>query len=917
MMAPRPYRLLQRILLPREFREEFGEEMCTVVAEHWKSVRGQLGPVGATRFWIRQVFGLARSAVNLRRGGRAPAERRGSAPGRTPRYRSSREGALATIGYDVRAAARTLARRPGLSGLCVLVLGAGIGINTSAYSLVSGVLLRPLPFADSERLMVVREVPAENNAEARVFAGSSGEVHASPVTVEEWQRSQDVIELVGYDPRERMLAGEDPLVVRSAHVTTDFFRFLGEDLLFGVDPTAVEGEEPPPVVLGHALWRSRYGADAEVVGQSLELTSSMADDVSVYTIVGVARPRFDFPAGAQLWTMSRPAQVATGQTASEVGGAGNRGIVVDPAGSVRTVRSKTRPVLGRLREGVTLARAEGELSAIASSIPYNEGWRAQLTPLQDEVTRPIRPALLMLMAAVGLTLTIACANVGGLLLARGIARREELAVRSALGASRARLARGMLLEGLLLGVLGGGAGVALAFLATQALARSTSAILPRYALPGVDAPVLWFAVIVSLATGLLAALAPALGSATDLSPAIRENRGGTVRSRMRSALVVSEIALSVVLLAGAGLLLRSFLQVIAVDPGFRAAEAVAFELRMPRSLYSGRERWGFQEKLAQRVATLPGVVSAGTTRNLPMTGSSEPNPIIVEGREAESAAPAAQTTAVSADYFRAMEIELLRGRYLEAADSISGWVAVVNETFARTFFPNDDAIGRRVRRAFGGTNYFEIVGVVRDVRQTALMEPPGPQLYTIASQDFTQPGFHLVVRSSLPLSVLAPAVRSALADVEPDAIIPTITPLEELLSRSAARPRFYALSLGTFAAVALALALFGLYGVLSQMVAERRGEVAVRVVLGAQSGQVIALFLRRGLGLVLAGLALGLAGALATTRLLSAVLFGVDPLDPATFAGVAALLLGTALLATLVPARAAATAQPAEVLAGS
>ncbi len=778
-----------------------------------------------------------------------------------------------------RFAARMLLRSPLFSAATILILAVGIGANSAMFSIVSGVLLRPLPFADPDQLVVLAETRAD----------AVGDTRASLATFLAWRDGQSAVAVAAYSETVFNLTGGDPIVAKGGAVSANFFPFLGESLLHGRSFTVDEDRPSAPrtLILGHSLWQSRFAGDRNVLGRSIRIENR------TYTIVGIARPGFDFPDGAQYWTPIQP------QLGEEY---------------LHIVQAKFARVLGRLQPGVTIERAGEQLSAIAGALPSNQGWSARVVPLHEDITGDVESPLLILMAAVLLVLLIACANVGNLLLARGAARNQELAIRTALGASRGRIAQELLAEGLLLSVAAGALGVLAALWSLDLLVRLSPTEVPRLAQVSIDGRVLVFTVVISLLTGLLAGAFPVLRSVSrDLTPALKEAgrqvTAGRGRGRLQSALVVAEVALSVVLLISAGLLLRSFVAIVSVDPGFQPERVTTFDLTLPRFKYSTMENRAFTADLVNRAQGIPGVVSAAVVHNLPISGRRMSGPVLVENRERDPSSPPAHIGFVSPGFFRTMGIHLIRGRDFEARDTDRGPVAIVNETFARTFFPGEDPIGKNARTLFGPRNMKEIVGVVADVHQIGLTQAPEPVFYTFSAHDISS-SFTLVVRSSRPARTVVAAVRTVLRDVDPDLPFGTVATMQDLIARSVARPRFYATLLGTFAVLAVTLALLGLYAVLSQSVTQRRHEIGIRLALGARATDLQRLLLEQGLRYTLLGAAIGVASAWATTRVLTRLLFGVQPTDALTFVAVTGLLLGTALLAMLLPARRATRTDP-------
>jgi predicted permease len=776
-----------------------------------------------------------------------------------------------------------LRRSPLFSLATILILAVGIGANTAMFSIVSAVLLRPLPFADPDRLVVLSETNASAGEDAR----------ASLATFLAWQAQQKAVALTSYSEAEFNLTGPEPIVARGVAVSANFLPFLGESVLHGRTFNAADDRPSAPrtLILSHAFWQSRFAADPQLIGRTLRIENQ------VYTVIGVARPGFDFPESSQFWT---PIQPYMGEE------------------HLRIVQAKIAHVLGRLEPGVTVQHAREQLSTIAGAIPANQGWSARVVPMREELTSAVRSPLLILMAAVLLVLLIACANVGNLLLARGAMRQQELAIRSALGASRARIAREVVAEGVLLALCAGALGTLAALWCLDLITGLAPEQLPRFEQVSVDAPVLVFTIVISLLTGLLASAFPLLRSYTaDLTPALksggRQTTAGRTAGTVRNALVVAEVALSVVLLVGAGLLLRSFLAIVSVNPGFQAESVTTFDITLPHYKYSVMQHRAFADQIVSATERVPGVTSAAIIHNLPISGRRMIGPVLIENRERDPSKPPVHIGFVSPGYFKTMGIRMLRGRDFEPADADRGWVAIVNESFVRTYFPGEDPIGKKARSLFGPRNMKEIVGVVADVHQTDLTEPPEPVFYTNAAQDIAM-GFTLVVRSSRPAADVTSAVRSVVRTLDPDLPLGSSVTMRDLIARSVARPRFYATLLGSFAALAATLAMLGLYGVLAQSVAQRRAEIGIRMALGARGRDIQRLVLDQGLRYTLLGAAIGVLGAWSLTRVLRRLLFGIQPNDGLTFLAVVVFLLGIALLAMVVPARRAARTDPLNTL---
>jgi putative ABC transport system permease protein len=790
---------------------------------------------------------------------------------------------------DLRYGLRSLFRSPGVTLIAILTLGLGIGANSAIFSVVNTALLRPLPYPDPGRLMLVMESnPAKGYQRFPL----------SPLNYVDYRDQNSVLErLCAFDGTSFILTGAGrPEKIQGARVSAGFFETLGIAPLNG-RAFAADEDRPGPdqvAILGHGLWQRRFGSDPGVLGRTVTLGGA------AYTVVGVMPPGFAFPNRSEIW---KPMALADNEMQS-------RG-------------SHYLLSIGRLRPGVSPERARADLEAIAARLQQrypdtNTGWTARVEPLAERIIGDARPTLLVLLAAVGFVLLIACANVASLLLARAAARRKEFAVRSALGAGRARLARQLITESLLLGLLGGGLGLLLALWGTDLLSAAAPPGIPRVREVGVDGRVILFTGGVALLTGLLFGLAPALQAArTDLNEALKEGArgdgGSPRRHRARALLVVAETALALVLLAGAGLMLRSLLRLQAIDPGFDPRHVLAVHVELPDARYPDeRRRADFFRAALERLASLPGAQAAGAVFPLPMGGDRLIFSFGIEGRPvAEADRPSAGYYVVSPDYFRAMGIHLMSGRAFTERDREGApRVAIINATMARQFWPGEDPVGRRIVIDNGPQDLWrEIVGVVQDVKHTELEGDSVAQMYEPYPQA-PLPLMTLTVRAAGAPEGLAEAARRAILALDKDQPVSRTATMDRLLAESIARPRYSLLLLGVFAGVALLLATVGIYGLLSHSVTQRTREIGIRMALGARRGQVLVLVIANGMRLALLGIGAGLLGAIALTRLMSSLLYRVSPTDPATLAAVALLLAGAALLACLVPARRATRVDP-------
>ncbi len=802
---------------------------------------------------------------------------------------------MGTLWQDLRYGIRTLLRRPGFTLIAVLALMLGIGANSAIFSVVNGVLLRPLPYADPERLVQVWEYrPRQGMNQIEV---SSAEFAA-------WRDQNRVFEqIAAIDHADYNLTGNDePQRISGARVSASYFPLLGVKPALG--RTFLPEEDQPDhnsvVVLSYGIWQGRFGSDPNILGKSVTLNGTAC------TVIGIMPRGFQLPHDAGL---ARPIAF----TSAEQTTSGNHYL----------------EVIARLKPGVTIKEAAGEMSAIAGRLEQtfpntNVGHGVVLVPLHEQVVGEVRPALLVLLGAVGFVLLIACANVANLLLARSAARRKEIAIRTALGASRARIIRQLLTESLFLAVLGGAAGLLLAMWGVDLLIRLIANSIPRANEISLDGRVLGFTLLISLMTGLLFGLLPALQtSRPDLTESLKEGGRDSAesfrRNRARSLLVVCEVALTLVLLIGAGLLIKSFLRLRDVNPGFNPAGTLTLELSLPASKYSdGAQIAGFYQQLLPRVEALPGVQAAGAVSVLPLSGNDESNFVGIEGHQPLPPGQAlrAGRRIVNPDYFRAMGIPLKRGRPFTQADTReTERVMIINETMAHRFFaPDEDPLGKRIRTGGGSSPWLSVVGVVGDVRHGGLDRDARPEMYFPYLQAPSR-SMALVVRAAAgdPLKLAGP-VRGQVLSLDKDQPIGNVMSLEQLLAESVAPRRFSMLLLGLFAAVAMILAAVGIYGVMSYSVAQRTREIGIRMALGAQAADVLRMVVGQGMVLAVIGLGVGLATALAVTRVMSSLLFEVSATDPLTFAGVSILLAVAALLACYIPARRATKVEPVVAL---
>lgn len=813
---------------------------------------------------------------------------------------------METVWQDVRYGVRMLARNPGLTAIAVLALALGVGANTAIFSVVNSVLLRPLPYKTAERLVSLYGQNT-NNAEAN----STDKPPLSYPDFRDYKEQAQTLQYVAaYSQSGTVLTsgGDEPERVLGADVSAELFPMLGVEPFIGrvFTPEEDKAGAPPVVVLGYGLWQRRFGADKSIIGREIKFGARSA------TVIGVMPPDFKFPVQAERSDFFDSFTAATARAS---------------AASLESRDSRSNTIVASLKPGATLQQAQAEIDAIARRLAEqypatNAGWRARLISLHEDVTGDVRPALFVLLGAVLFVLLITCANVANLLLARASARHREMAIRTALGASRARIVRQLLTESLLLSFMGGVLGLLLALWGIDLLVAASPASLPRVAEINLDHRVLAFTLFVSAVTGIIFGIFPALASSKlDLNESLKEGGRGSMegarRNRVRSLLVVSEIALSLILLIGAGLLIKSFLRLLDTDPGYTAARVLSVTLPLSRTKYPQPEQQSayFQE-LINRARSLPGVEAVGATNLLPLGLRDTFSTFDIEGRP--PAAPEAKTAArnysITPDYFRVMSIPVRRGRAFTERDAKDAPpVIIINEAFAHRFFPNEEARGKRIIFE-DETNQplrpREIVGVVGNVRHEGLDEKEQPEYYVPFFQAPDRQ-MDLVVRSAISNpAALTVAVRGAIRSIDKDQLIWEVKTMDERVAKSVAPRRFQMLLLGIFATLALLLASIGIYGVMNFTVTQRTHEIGIRLALGAQAKDVFRLVIGQGMTLALIGVVIGLLGALALTRVMASLLYNVSALDPLIFAGIALLLACVALLACLIPARRATRVDP-------
>ena len=785
---------------------------------------------------------------------------------------------------DVRFGLRQLWKAPGFSVVAILTLGLGIGSSSAIFSVVNGVLLRPLPYPEPDALVRVHEVVPQY-----------GRFSVAPANFLDWRTQNKSFErIAAYSGTSGTLIWDDgPERVQGASVSWDLMELLKVRPALG--PGFEEKHDRPGgndvLILSHGLWLRRFGGDPAVIGTSINFSGTPA------TIVGVMPEGFYFPSRtAEFW----------------------RPIAINPSDPPRGAHFLG--VVARLKEGVTTDQAGAEMKGIAEQLakqyPNNSANEsAEIVSLLEQVVGTIRPALMTLLAAVGVVVLIVCANIANLLLVRASMREKEVAIRTALGAGRSRLAMQMLAESLVLSLTGGALGLLLAYLAIPAIQTLSAGSIPRVADVSIDGSVLGFTLVASLLTGVIFGLVPAWqASRAGAGSALKEGGRSSVGSGgkwMRSALLVAEVALSLVLLVGAALLLRSFSKLTNVNPGFNPQGVLAFQVSLPAASYADDGKvLQYYDRLLERLAATPSVTSAAAVQSLPIRGSYVLS-VVIHGQPtpAPGEEPSANYRAITPDYFATMGIPVLRGRAFTRQDATTGArVTIVDEAFARRHYPGEEAIGRRIDIG-NGTDNAEIIGIVGNVNYTGLDALPTPTMYMSTAQDSFNT-LWVMARTEGDPNALSGTVRQIVRDLDGRLPAYSMTPLAEVVSESVAQQRFSMLLILLFGGVALFLSAVGLYGVVAYTVSLRTREIGLRMAVGASPSDVLRMIVGGGMKLALLGVALGVGGALALSQLVKAMLFEVEPSDPASYAATAGLLLMVAALACYIPARRAMRVDP-------
>lgn len=785
---------------------------------------------------------------------------------------------MQTILQDLRYGVRVLRKHPGFTFIAVLTLALGIGANTAIFSVVYGVVLKPLPYKEAERIVVANVSPPDFQ-----------DLKASNQSFDQlamWASNQYGVNIDG-----------ETTQMLGAVVSPEFFPLLGIQPIAGRVWRAEEDTQPL-VVISHGLWQSKFGARPDVLGKSVRLGGTP------HTIIGVMPPEFQYPThDFKMWVTLGSAMAMVPQQSA------NR--------QLRIFRA-----VAHLKPDVTIANMRGEMRVFSERLQKqypdtNTGVELNFTSLYERIVGDVRQAMLVLLVTVGFVLLIACANVANLVLARVASREREIAIRSAMGAGRFRIVRQLLTESLVLSVTGGALGLLLAAWGVEMLLRLNPASLPRLTSININYSVLWFTLGITALTGVLFGVFPAWQSTrVSFNQALKEGGRGTAGNvkgrKLRGALVVAEIALSLVVLVGAGLLIKSFVRLIQVEPGFVADNLLTANVALVQ-FSDPNKRVQIQREVLSRVAQIPGVQAVGGGTGLPPVSPQRGTRFAVQGLSNDNANErGAYFIAVSPDYFRALGTKVVAGRaFSERDDEKNAKVVIINQALARRLFPNESALGKRFQlvNPEQSNDWREVVGVVSDIRYSGLDDPSDAAIYT----PFAQTPFiwnYLMIRTNVAPETLVNSVRQAILAVDPTLEPMNFQPMNQLLYESVAQPRFYTLLLGAFAVLAMVLAAVGIYGVISYSVTQRTHEIGVRMALGARRKDVLSLVIREGLGLAIIGTVIGVAGAYAATRSLSSLLFEVSATDPITFIGVAALLTFVALLASFIPAYRATKVDP-------
>lgn len=806
---------------------------------------------------------------------------------------------MQTLWQDLRYGARMLAKNRGFAAMAIFTLSLGIGANSAIFSVINGVLLRPFSFSDPGRLVVVWE---------RCLKQGLPRMVVSPPNFADWRAQNHVFQdMAAYRQQDfNLVGGGDPERVRGLRVSATMFSMLGVRPVLGRDfqPDEDQPGAPAAVIISYGFWQRRFGGNPAVIGQSITLGSENA------AIIGVMPPGFDFPPPIAFRGEARPVKV-------ELWTQLRYGLEMNQRSAHNLY------ALARLKQGVSLEQAESDLKNISERLARdfpssNDGWDAFLAPLHEQVVGDVKTALLVLPAAVLFVLLIACANVANLLLVRATGRQRELAIRSALGAGRSRLIGQMLVESALLSLLGGALGLALAAGALKLIAALAPQNIYRLDAVSLDGSVVVFTLLVSLATAALFGLVPAWQtSRINLAPALKDGSGGASdsasRHQLRNLLVVVEVALALVLLTGAGLLVRSFIRLQAAPTGFQAERLIAMTINLPRASYPDRpSRLAFIERLMPKLAAAPMLQSVAFSHNLPLDVGLQGTEFKVESQPVPpDHKPHTHVSIVSPGYFQTMGIPLLRGRDFAASDNADApGVVIINSHLAERYFSGQDAVGKRLEMGFRTGVPLQIIGVAVDVRHDTLQADLYPGMYLPYAQYYGSLPLILLLRSASDPGTVASAVRQQVRELDAQLPVYDVKTMNQALDTAVARPRFMTFLLAVFATVAALLAAVGIYGVMSYAVAQHTREIGIRMALGAQPPDILKLVVGQGLILVLIGVSIGVVAAFALTRLMTSLLFGVTATDPLTFVGVSVALIAVAITACYLPARRAMKVDP-------
>ena len=874
--AQRFYRRLLR-LLPFDFRWEYGEEMEEVFQEQHRETKQERGIMGLARLWGKTLVGIFRTA---------PREH----------FDMLRQDA----GYTL----RTMRKNLGFTAIVVFTLALGIGANTAIFSMVNGVLLRPLPYEGGDRLVVLQQQAPLAKVDNMRFSVKE--------IVDYREQGNTLDQVVEFHSMEFTLMDEgEAQQVRTGVVSANFFDVLGVKPVLG--RTFLPGEDAlgsePILVLTYEYWQGRHGGGPEIVGQAFEMNGQM------HTVVGVLPPVPQYPVERDVYMPTSHCPWRSSQRTID-----NR-------------RSRGMEVFGRLKPGVTLEQAQADLSVIAARLqgdypdayPENAGYAVVSSPLQVKLTEQARPTLIVLLVAVGFVLLIACANVANLTLARVLRRERELALRAALGAGRGRLLRQLVTESTILALAGGILGIGLAAVTLDSLVAFASQFTPRAFEVTLDGSVLLFTLALSVVTGIVFGAIPALTSRKDPAASLNEAGSratpGAGRNRVRTLLIASQVAVSFMLLIGAGLMLRSFLKLQQVEAGFQAENVLTMRVGRNFTAFRGdgtrtraeqiANRLEYYRLLQQEVKALPGVISVALATNFPLNRSQGVRrPITIEGHPLPEGTiiPVTDGNAAGKEYFRTVGIPLLRGRLFEESDDMEATaVAIITKSMARRYWEDEDAIGKRFSQD-NGASWITVIGVVGNVKQFGLEQ----EVTDVYYRPYRQTGFadRLLVRTKVDPMILSQSISRIVREVAPDQTLDSVITLEQVRSDSIARPRLTAQLIGLFAGLALLITVAGISGVIAVSVSQRTNEFGVRMALGASPARLLRMVLWQGLTPVLIGLFLGVLGALSLTQFVRSFLFNIEPADPVTFAAVSLGLIAAAVAASLIPARRATRIDP-------